>query len=61
MKATGPWVEMRDVIEPHYLRAGNGCLTIGLERMPLIHFIQDWFKLADLAFEATAYDSGQRA
>ena len=57
MGAIVPWSALCAVIEPHYLRAGNGRPPIRLERMLRIHFIQHWFNLADLACEEALYDS----
>ena len=52
-----PWADLCEVVEPHYPKVGNGGPPIGLERMLLIHFIQHWFNLADLACEEALYDS----
>jgi len=57
MNAIVPWAALREVIEPHYPKAGNGRPPIGRERMLRIHFIQHWFDLADLACEEALYDS----
>ena len=40
MEAIVPWSALREVIEPHYPKVGNGRPPIGLERMLHIHFIQ---------------------
>jgi transposase, IS5 family len=52
-----PWDALCAVVEPHYLKKGNGRPPIGLERMLRIHFLQHWFNLADLACEEALYDS----
>ena len=52
-----PWATMLSVIEPHYPKVGNGRPPIGLERMLRIHWLQDWFNLADEACEDALYDS----
>jgi transposase, IS5 family len=57
MEAIVPWSALCEVIEPHYLKAGNGRPPIGLERMLRIHFIERWFSLADRACEEALYDS----
>lgn len=57
MEAIVPWAALCEVIELFYPKAGNGRPPIGLERMLRIHFIQQWFNLADLACEEALYDS----
>ena len=57
MEELVPWSALCEEIAPHYPKAGNGRLPIGLERMLRIHFIQHWFNLADLACEEALYDS----
>ena len=42
MNALVPWSLLCALIEPHYLKAGNGRPPIGLERMLRIHFLQLW-------------------
>ena len=51
-----PWAALCSVIQPHYLKGGNGLNstarpTIGLERMLRMHFVQHWFNVADEAGE----------
>lgn len=45
------------VVEPYYLKRGNGRPPIGLERMLQMHSVQHWFNLADFACEEALYDS----
>jgi IS5 family transposase len=55
-----PWGELCARIEPHYPKAredGGGRPVIGLERMPRIHFLQQWDALSDPAVEEALYDS----
>jgi IS5 family transposase len=52
-----PWVELCEVIEPHYPKAGNGRPPVGLERMLRMYFVQHWFNLADEACEEALLDS----
>ena len=56
MDALMPWQALCELIEPHYLKAGNGRPPVGLERMLRIHFLQLWFNLADEACEEALYD-----
>lgn len=42
---------------PYYPKRSNGRPPTGLERILRIHFMQNWFKLADLACEEALYDS----
>jgi len=57
MNAIVPWVQLCDVVQPHYPKGVGGRPPIGLERMLRIHFIQHWFNLADEACEEALYDS----
>lgn len=57
MTAIVPWVQLCEVIQPHYPKGVGGRPPIGLERMLRIHFIQHWFNLADEACEEALYDS----
>ena len=52
-----PWVELCEVIEPHYPKVGNGRPPVGLERMLRMYFVQHWFNLADEACEEALLDS----
>jgi IS5 family transposase len=52
-----PWAMLCRLIEPHYPKPGNGRPPIGVERMLRIHFLQQWFNLADPAVEEALYES----
>ena len=45
------------VIEPFYPQGKLGRPPIGLERMPRVYFLQQWYGLADEALEDALYDS----
>lgn len=51
-----PWLEFCTVIDPFYPKAGNGRPPVGLERILRMHFIANWFNLADVACEDALYD-----
>jgi transposase, IS5 family len=57
MDAVIPWTRLLGLIEPHYLKAGNGTQPMPLERMLRIYFMQNWFNLSDPAAEDALYDS----
>lgn len=58
MNTVVPWTELCRVIAPYYPKVeGAGRPPIGLERMLRIHFLQQWFNLADPAVEEALYDS----
>lgn len=42
-----PWAELCALIEPVYPKLGNGCPSVGLERLLRIYFLQHWFYLSD--------------
>lgn len=52
-----PWVQLCEVIAPHYPKGEGGRPPIGLERMLRMHFVQHWFNLADDACEEALLDS----
>ena len=52
-----PWADLLRLIEPHYPQAGNGRQPLGLEKMPRIYFVQQWFNLSDPQAEDALYDS----
>ena len=56
MESLMPWAEFCALIEPHYPRAGNGRLPVGLERMLRMYCIANWFNLSDVACEDSLYD-----
>src|SRR5919201_5144347 len=51
-----PWAELIQVISEHYPKAGNGRPPLGLEKMPRIYFLQQWFNMSDPAMEDALYD-----
>ena len=51
------WATLCGVLKSHYPKPGNGCPPVGLERMPRIYFVQQWFNLADTACEDALLDS----
>ncbi len=57
MNAIVPWTALCDVIQPYYAKGVGGRPPIGLECTLRIHFIQEWFNLADEACEEALYDS----
>src|SRR4051812_29036092 len=44
-------------LRPFYPRGGRGRPPVALERMLRIHFLQQWYALADQAMEEALYDS----
>ena len=52
-----PWAELVALIEPYYPKAGRGRQPLGLEKMLLIYFLQQWFELSDPQAEDAIYDS----
>ncbi len=53
-----PWGQLTAIIEPHYSRHGKrGRPPIGIDRMLRMYFIQQWYRLADVAVEDAIYDS----
>lgn len=57
MEQVVPWAKLRELIEPHYPKAGGGRPPVGVERMLRIYFLQQWFNLSDPAVEEALYDS----
>jgi len=58
MEQVVPWSRLKEVIEPHYPKAGRrGRPPIGLERMLRMYLVQQWYGLADEAVEDAIYDS----
>ncbi|MGH6823359.1 MAG: IS5 family transposase [Methylocella sp.] len=57
MERVVPWAEMCALIAPFYPKPGNGRPPYGLERMPRIYFLQQWFNLSDPGVEEALYDS----
>jgi len=52
-----PWKDLRQIIEKHYPKAGNGRQPMPLEMMVRIYFMQQWYALSDPAMEDGLYDS----
>jgi transposase, IS5 family len=52
-----PWSKLCALIEPVYLKAGNGRPPVRVERMLRIYFLQRWLNLSDPAAEEALYDS----
>jgi len=57
MERVVPWPALCALIELVYPKAGNGRRPVGVERMLLIYFLQQWFNLSDPAVEEALYDS----
>lgn len=57
MEQVVPWVQLCQLIEPFYPKAGNGRPPVGLERMLRIYFLQHWFSLSDPGAEEALYES----
>ena len=46
-----PWARLVAQLQPLYPKGERGRPPIGLERMPRIYFLQQWYGLADEALE----------
>src|SRR4051794_5235818 len=57
MEAVVPWARLVERLRPFYPKGERGRPPIGLERMLRIHFLQQWYGLADGAMEDALYDS----
>ena len=57
MEEVIPWQQLLAVLEPHYPKGERGRPPVGLERMLRVYFLQQWYGLADEAFEDALYDS----
>jgi transposase, IS5 family len=57
MEAVVPWARLVEVIVPHYPAGKRGRPPVGIERMLRLHFLQQWYALADEALEDALYDS----
>src|SRR3954451_1449414 len=57
MAAVVPWARLVERLRPLYPKGERGRPPIGLERMLRIHFLQQWYGLADGAMEDALYDS----
>jgi IS5 family transposase len=57
MEQVVPWPRLVERLRPLYPKGERGRPPIGLERMLRIHFLQQWYGLADAAMEDALYDS----
>src|SRR5947209_13400301 len=57
MEQVVPWARLVERLRPFYRKGERGRPPIGLERMLRIHFLQQWYGLADGAMEDALYDS----
>jgi len=57
MEQVVPWPRLVECLRPLYPKGERGRPPIGLERMLRIHFLQQWYGLADEAMEDALYDS----
>jgi len=57
MEQVVPWAWLVERLRPLYPKGERGRPPIGLERMLRIHFLQQWYGLADGAMEDALYDS----
>jgi transposase, IS5 family len=57
MEQVVPWARLVERLRPFYPKGERGRPPIGLERMLRIHFLQQWYGLADGAMEDALYDS----
>jgi transposase, IS5 family len=57
MEQVVPWPRLVERLRPLYPKGERGRPPIGLERMLRIHFLQQWYGLADGAMEDALYDS----
>ena len=57
MEQVVPWPRLVERLRPFYPKGERGRPPIGLERMLRIHFLQQWYGLADEAMEDGLYDS----
>jgi IS5 family transposase len=57
MERVVPWARLVERLQPFYPTGQRGRPPIGLERMLRLHFLQQWYGLADEALEDALYDS----
>jgi IS5 family transposase len=57
MELVVPWARLVERLRPFYPKGARGRPPVGLERMLRIHFLQQWYGLADAALEDALYDS----
>ena len=56
MEQVVPWARLVERLRPFYPKGERGRPPIGLERMLRIHFLQQWYGLADGAMEDALLD-----
>ncbi len=56
MYKLAPWQQLLELIEPHYLKKGNGRPPINMQTMLRIYFLQQWYNLSDPGVEEALYD-----
>src|SRR3712207_9588916 len=57
MEQVVPGARLVERLRPLYPKGGRGRPPVGLERMLRIHFLQQWYGLADEPMEDALYDS----
>ena len=57
MEQVVPWPGLVARLQPLYPKGERGRPPVALERMLRIHFLQQWYALADQAMEEALYDS----
>ena len=57
MEQVVPWPRLVARLQPLYPKGERGRPPVALERMLRIHFLQQWYALADPAMEEALYDS----
>src|SRR6267154_5457694 len=57
MEGIVPWSALESLVRPHYAKAGNGGLPVGLSIMLRTYFVQQWFNLSDPGVEEAFYES----
>ena len=56
MERVVPWSALVQVVQPYYPRAQTGRPPFGIETMPRIHYLQQWFASSDPAMEEALHD-----
>lgn len=57
MEQVVPWVELEELVRPHYPKGANGRPPVGLGIMLRVYFLQQWFNLSDPGAEDALYES----
>src|SRR4051812_24382812 len=57
VEAVVPWARVVEGLSPLYPQGGRGRPPVPLERVVRIHFLQQWYALADQAMEEALYDN----